>query len=240
MSAPLRRSLLALPLALAAAACGGGPQHIGEITPAVRSLVSGTWKYDAQDSDDPAKALIPEGRAEGRRGGKAGDGDGDWDGGRTGGGTPGRGGAYPPDGDDMGRPGMGGRPGSRFMGRRRGDPKARHDLHTMAVTIPTRLDLSLTDSLVTVTYAGQEPLALPFGEDVEHQLPDSVALQARAEWDTGRLVIIRSVKDGGSITETYMPSVDGKRLTVDVEVDGLGPGGAEFQRVFLREERSED
>jgi hypothetical protein len=237
MSALLRKSLLVLPLALAATACGGGPQHIGEITPAVRDQLSGAWKYNAEVSDDPAKALIPESRPEGRHRGDEGK-DNDGDEGRPGGGAypPGSGGAYPPEGGEMGRPGTGGRRGS-MMGRGHHDAKGRHALHQMAVTIPTRMDLSLTDSLVTVTYAGQKPLALPFGEEVRRELSDSVTMVARADWDTGRLVVIRAVKDGGSITETYMPSVDGKRLTVDVEVEGLGPGGAEFQRVFNREAR---
>ena len=72
---------------------------------------------------------------------------------------------------------------------------------------------------------------LPFGKTVERPLDDDLKLKAKAEWDEGRLVVQRNVSGGGGVTETFMPSVDGTRLTVDVEMSG-GPGGIEFQRVY--------
>ncbi len=110
-------------------------------------------------------------------------------------------------------------------------PEAMRAMRQLAQTTPTRIDIALTDSLVTVTYAGREPWVLPFGKTVERPLDDDLKLEAKAEWDEGRLVVQRNVSGGGGVTETFMPSVDGTRLTVDVEMSG-GPGGIEFQRVY--------
>lgn len=101
------------------------------------------------------------------------------------------------------------------------------------VNMPPRcLDVALSDSLVTVGYTAQDVWVLPFGEKVKRDLGDDMTLEARAEWDNGRLVVRRSVPGGASITETYMPSADGTKLTVAVEMSGSPGGGFEFRRVY--------
>jgi hypothetical protein len=231
MQRPLRLAFLAVPATLALAACGG-TTHIGEITPVVSQKIDGTWVYNAKESDDPAD-FVPkpqEGRA-GRPGGEGGEGRGE---------MPPEGGRMPPGGGVFPGGEMGGRegyPGGGEMrrpggGRGRASPAAMREVHRLYTTIPTRIDLALTDSLVTITYAGQEPFILPFGKKVERALGDDLKMEAKAEWNDHRLVVERDVSGGGGVTETFMPSVDGTRLTVDVDVSGGPGGGFEFQRVF--------
>jgi hypothetical protein len=101
------------------------------------------------------------------------------------------------------------------------------------VTVPPRhLQVALSDSLVTVGYTAQDVWVLPFGDKVKRDLGDDLTVEAKAEWDDGRLVVRRSVSGGASITETYMPSADGTKLTVAVEMSGGPGGGFEFRRVY--------
>ena len=211
---------LLLPATLALAACGG-TKHIGEITPTVTERVSGAWILNVEESDDPAQAM---GRAGEGRGARAGGGE---RGGRM---PPGGGGGGFGGGMSRGRmPAGGGMRGG--AGARRTNPAAMRAMRELATTTPTRIDIALTDSLVTVTYAGREPWVLPWGKTVKRDLGEDLELQAKAEWDQERLIVHRNVAGGGGVTETFMPSVDGTRLTVDVELAG-GPGGVEFQRVY--------
>jgi hypothetical protein len=233
MQRAIRLAFLAVPATLALGACGG-TTHIGEITPVVSHRIDGTWVYNAKESDDPAKFVpkMQEGRGR-RTGGEGGEGRGEEppEGGRV---PPGGGGGVYPGG---GMGGWGGYPGGGGMRqpRRTGgraNPAAMREVRRLYTTIPTRIDIALTDSLVTMTYAGQEPFVLPFGKKVERALGDSLKLEARSEWNDHRLVVERDVSGGGGVTETFMPSVDGTRLTVDVDVSGGPGGGFEFQRVF--------
>jgi hypothetical protein len=102
----------------------------------------------------------------------------------------------------------------------------------MATGAPRSLEISLADSLVVLGFPREEPWLLPFGGDVERALAEEVKVKARAEWEEGRLVVTRTVAGGGSVIETFMPSVDGKRLTVAVEFLPRGRPGVEFRRVY--------
>jgi len=112
------------------------------------------------------------------------------------------------------------------------NPEAMRTVMRMVTVPPRRLDVALSDSLVTVGYTAQDVWVLPFGEEVKRDLGDDLTVDAEAEWDNGRRMVRRSVSGGASITETYMPSADGTKLTVAVEMSG-GPGvGFEFRRVY--------
>jgi len=126
------------------------------------------------------------------------------------------------------------RPGARGGERPGGslDPAAMQAIRRIATSAPRTLELSLSDSLVVLRFPREEPWVLPFGEEVRRVVGDDVEIVAKAEWNAGRLVITRSASKGGSVTETYMPSVDGKKLTVAVEVSASLMGGVEFQRVY--------
>jgi hypothetical protein len=214
-------AFLTLPAVLALSACGG-PKHIGQITPVVAQRLSGAWVLNVDESDDVQDVM----RRRGEEGGappRGGD--------RGGARRPGGGGGFP-----GGMGGRGGMPSGEGMrrpsGARRMSPEAMRALRELAQTTPTRIDIALTDSLVTMTYAGRPAWVLPFGKTVEHELSDDVKLEGKAEWVEERLVVTRRVAGGGGVSETFMPSVDGTRLTIDVDLSGGPGGGIEFQRVY--------
>jgi len=106
----------------------------------------------------------------------------------------------------------------------------------MAMVAPRRVELSLSDSAVVVSYPREGSWLLLFGTDVKRAVSDSVEVTARSDWENGRLVVTRKVSGGGALTETFMPSADGSRLTVAVELaTGAPRGGIEFHRVYERE-----
>lgn len=226
---PVVAASVAFGAAVFAGSCAGGPKHVSEITPAVIHQLSGAWVLNESESDDPDQAMRAgePGRGAGGRGGSRPPEGGGPPGGGGLTGRPGMGGG----GMGGGRPGMGGRRGGAPLGR--ANRAAMEEVRRMATVPPRRLELSVSDSAVVVSYPREEPWLLPFGSDVKREAADSVEVAARADWENGRLVVSRRVSGGGSVTETFMPSVDGKRLTVDVEVAmGSGRGGTEFQRVY--------
>ena len=128
-------------------------------------------------------------------------------------------------------PGGGGRRGTQDRAGG-ADPAAMRAALRLVTVAPRRLDLTLSDSLVTLGYTPQDVWVLPFGDKVKRDLGEGLTVEAKAEWDNGRLVVRRSVSGGASITETYMPSADGAKLTVAVEMSGGPGGGFAFQRVY--------
>ncbi|MDP2958162.1 MAG: hypothetical protein Q8N53_17170 [Longimicrobiales bacterium] len=113
-------------------------------------------------------------------------------------------------------------------------PAAMQALRRMATGTPRTLQISLADSLAVVAFPREEPWILPFGGKVTRELSEDVEVEARAQWENNRLILTRQVSGGGVVVETFMPSVDGKRLTVAVEFSPGGRGGVEFQRVYER------
>lgn len=219
----LVRSLAPLALVLAAG-CGGGPKHVSEITPQVSQRLTGVWVLNERESDDPEEALRMAG---GDRGAPSG-------------GRPSVGGR-PPMGGGGGMTGGGMTGGGRAGGRRgsggmappaRLSPEAMMILRRMATVAPRRLEIALSDSSVVVSAPREEPWMLLFGEKTKRMMPDSVEVEARAEWEEGRVVVTRKVSGGGEVTETYMPSLDGSRMVVAVTFSPGGRGGVEFRRVY--------
>lgn len=219
-------------------ACGG-TQHIREITPPMVARLSGTWTLNAAESDDSAQMMARRG-GRGEKGGDARGGGAQGRRGRGGGGA-----GKPPGGGGMPGGGMGGGRGGATPrgGMARGgegrsggpNPEAMKALRQIAMTNPARLDVQLADSVVTLTYAGDaDPYILPFGQKVERKLSDDLTLETEASWEDGRVVVERSLEGSGSVREMFMPSVDGKRLVVDVAITGGLRGGIEFQRIYDR------
>ncbi len=199
---------------------------MADITPAHTAALTGHWVFDDVDSDDIAAILEEMGRT-GQPGGGAsqpagaGRGGGRSGGGMTGGGMPG------------GRGGRsGGMAGRSPLSGGAMDPEAMQATRRLIRQRVPSLELVLTDSMVTVTYPREAPYVLLFGEKVERELRGGLTLQAKADWHNGRLRIRRSIDGGGSITELFMPAVDGTLLTVAVEAE-MGRGRSfEFRRVF--------
>jgi len=224
---PVPVAPLALFAVLAAASCGGGPKHVNEITPAVAGSVSGSWVLNEQESDDPEQAIAAG------RSGRAGAGP---EGGppQGGGRPPGGGGGVPGGGGTRGgAPGAGiggARPGGRPGGS--GNPAAAQVLHRMASVVPRRLEISLTDSAVVVTYPREDPWLLPFGQGVKRKSGEDVDVEGKAEWRDGLLTVTRTVSGAGSVTETFHPTPDRHRLTVSVAYTMGRLGQVEFRRVY--------
>ncbi len=128
-------------------------------------------------------------------------------------------------------PGGGGRAGGRPGGAV--NPAATQAIRRIATVPPRTLELSVSDSLVTLHVPREEPWVLPFGQEVKRDVADDVEVEAKAEWKGGGLVVTRSVSGGGTVTESYMPSVDGVKLTVAVAMSmSLMGADVEFQRVY--------
>jgi hypothetical protein len=219
-----------LPLTLAAVACGGGPKHIGEITPVVQTRISGAWTLNEDETDDPQEALERSRADRGTTGRPTVEG-----GGGARGGMPGAGGR----GGMTGTGGRGAMPAGARGGRGERAPAAGRNPDALRATMrlvtvpPRRMQVTLTDSVVTVEYSPSDVWVLPFGDKVKKELADDLTLEAKAEWENDRLIIRRSVSGGGSVVETFMPAVDGSRLTVAVEASLGGPGGGvEIRRVY--------
>ena len=106
-------------------------------------------------------------------------------------------------------------------------------LRRMAMAPARTLQISLNDSLAVLSAPREEPWVLPFGGKVERQVTEQMKVEARAEWEGGRLVVTRKIA-GGQVRETFMPSADGERLTVGVAFSPGGRGEVEFQRVYKR------
>ena len=185
-------------LTLTLASCGGSSRHIGEITPEVEDRLSGTWVLNAEESDDPAEAMAAARPAEGQpgRGGRGGVAPGGGPTGRGGvpgaggrGGMPGSGRAVPP------RDGQGG-------GGRADNPEAQRATLRLMTVPPRHLEVSLSDSLVTLAYAASDVWVLPFGETVKRESDGGLSFEAKAEWENDRLIVRRSVSGGGAVTET--------------------------------------
>ena len=222
---------------LVLAACGGGSHRVDAITPAHVDVLSGTWIFDEADSDDVQELLAQLGSSRGEQGPaqRGGGAPGATAGGR--GGRPGASGMPGRDGLSGGMTGgqRGGARSGGAAGARGGapmDPQALQATRRLVQRRVPRLVLTLTDSMVTLSYPREEPFQLLLGEEVERELSDGLILKAKAEWQDGRLRFRRAIEGGGSVTELFMPSVDGTLLTVAVEAElGRGPG-IEFRRVF--------
>lgn len=115
------------------------------------------------------------------------------------------------------------------------NPEAMQAMRRVVMAVPTRIDMHLADSVVTVAYsADPEPYVLFFGKEAKRELGTGLLLKARADWKTDRIVVTRTIDGGGSLKESLVPSVDGQRLTVIVEM-GRGAGQTvTFRRVYER------
>jgi hypothetical protein len=227
---------------------------------ATPSTLSGSWTYNAEQSDNAGEYLPSMNRRPGQDSGRAGPplpppgggGRGGFGGpGGGAGGEGGRGGF----GGGMGGGGTGG-PGGREFGRagRAGAGVARGQRGTMqlASTAPLLLRIGLTDSTVflsgtdSVTMRPRMPdsTAVPMtivrrdsvllslgGKKVKHEYEGN-EIELSARMDGGRLVVERKVSGGGKVTETYFRSREGKLFViVKVEISAL-PKPVEFRRIY--------
>ena len=206
-------------------------------------MVSGNWSYDKAESDDRRTLIMDRGgrdttggpgEVEGR-GGRGGRSRGEGREPGAGGDPAGRG----IDGGLGGTPGMGGGGygGRRGMGGdRRGGPLAgafagRRALLGFVFHAPERLELREAGATVELVTDGRDSVTLPTnGHKVEWRGGDSVKVELRARYVSGRLTVERKVSETGTVTETYYRSPDATQLFVLVRYQPF----SESQPVLFR------
>ncbi|HSW30453.1 MAG TPA: hypothetical protein VLH75_13290 [Longimicrobiales bacterium] len=115
------------------------------------------------------------------------------------------------------------------------NPAAVTALRRIVMVVPTRLDIQLADSAITIVYSGDpDPYFMPFGKELKRDLGGELKLTAKAKWDGGWIVVNRSVGGGGSLTELLIPSANAERLTVVLELGQGGREGMRIRRVYDR------
>lgn len=211
----LRRFAGTLAAALAVvglASCASGQRpDTGGVEPArYLARFSGEWALDRNVSADPARAL----EAHSRQGGH----DRAWGGG-AGGHGPGRHG------------------GGGFPGGGPSDPAALEATFDVFRAVPDRFTLTVTDSLVVTTWAGEREARIPVAGDA---IPISGRrrpwIEAKARWDGRKLRIERRIDGGGTIVDLVEAIPEGNRLLMTRTVKGVPGAIPEIRLAFDRAE----
>jgi len=224
---------MAVTASLAVLACAHRPPaefDVGQPMPQpgpVAANLSGTWQYNAQESDRAGRGA---GQLPGRPGG------------REGMGMPGEGGF--PGGGMGGSGGFGGQGG--YGGRGRGDRGRRGAegerlpaaIDTTLLRPAQRLVIEQTDSTITIGRPDGAPLTLYFdGRDVVVRDTSGEAEAVSGWWNHARFEVHRPLGPGRTLTQAYVLSSDGRRLVVLVQVSGGEQGPTtrpESRRVYDR------
>lgn len=225
---------VAVAASLAVLACAHRPPaefDVGQPMPEpgpVAADLSGTWQYNAQESDRAGRAAQLRGREGGREGaGMPGEG------GFPGGGMGGSGG-FGGQGEYGGR-GRGGGSRRGAEGERDRPPAA---IDTMLLRPAQRLVIEQTDSTITIGRADGAPLTLWFdGRDVVVRDTSGEAQAVSGSWNRARFEVRRPLGPGRTLTQAYVLSSDGRRLVVLVQVSGGEQGPTtrpESRRVYDR------
>jgi hypothetical protein len=179
--------------------------------------LAGTWKLNADLSDNPMQKMRQaqqdsggQGGGGGRRGGWGGGGGG-MGGGGWAGSNGGQNGGGPPDGGDGGQQG-GGR-------RRQGGMGGMTQL--VIEQTPTSTKVSDTSGRVLALYlapseqgSAQSPSANSSSKDANGGPPTPVA-----QWQDNKLVATQEMRNGGTTTRTYEMSPDNKQLIVTTKAE---------------------
>jgi hypothetical protein len=201
----------ALALVALASSCASGQRpETGGVEPGTYlARFSGQWTLDRNASDVPARALEAHGQ-EGGRGGGHGAGHG---GGRSGG-----------HGAGGHRGGGGGGP----------DPAALEATFEVFRAVPDHFTLTVTDSLVVTTWAGEREVRMPVAGDAFPISVQGRRIEAKANWDGGRLRLERRIEGGGTIVDLVETLAEGDRLLVIRTVKGVPRTIPEIRLAFDR------
>ena len=104
----------------------------------------------------------------------------------------------------------------------------------VALYPPPLLQIAQTDSTVTFG-ADADPAALVLGDGKTIVVPalDSVAeVTITSRWIGNAFLVSRQVAGGGKVSEDYVKTADGTRLTVFVHFDGGQQRTLDFRRVY--------
>lgn len=193
-------------VALASSCASGQRPDTGGVEPGrYLARFSGQWALDRKASDDPARALEAHAREAPHGGGRRGG---------VGGHRPGRHGG-----------GGGGRP----------DPAALEATFELFRAVPDRFTLTVTDSLVVTTWAGENEARMPLAGDA---IPISVRgrrIEAKAKWDGAKLRLERRIDGGGGTIVDFVEALaEGSRLLVIRAVKSVPASIPEIRLVFDR------
>lgn len=189
---------------------------------------SGQWVLDRDASDDPARALEAHGREGAHDGGRGGGGGGHGPGGHGGGGA----------GHGSGGHGGGGLLGRLWalIGGGGPDPAALEATLDVFRTVPDRFTLTVTDSLVVTTWAGEREARMPVAGNAIPMSVQGRRIEVKAKWDGGKLEIERRIDGGGRIVDLVEAVAEGNHLLVIRTVKGVPGAIPEIRLVFDRAE----
>jgi hypothetical protein len=189
----------------------------------LRPNYAGRWTYNDSLSDHPRDQLGADssGGGEQRRGGgRRGGGS---DGGRRGGGG----------GMGGGRGGFGGEGGGGGGGMDPGQRAAMRMTMELVTSTPIVVDIAQVDTAFTFTADGGAALVLPAnGHEIKEKPDGETEVKIKGKWQGVRFTVERKVSSGGTVTEEYVKSSDGKQLYIIVKAEGLRGRTIQFRRIY--------
>lgn len=180
-----------------------------------RPDLSGTWRLNADMSENPRDQMRESTR-----------------GGRSGGGGGGRGGGMKGGGGVMGggRGGMGGGMGGGMS--RGGEPDAQRErMEEIGLGIDL-LTISHINPEIRITYSTDREVVLTAdGKKVKTET-ERGEVTTTTKWKKDKLVVTKRT-DRGKVVESYLVGARGQQLYVTVEMSGMGPmGSISLRRVY--------
>lgn len=212
-------AILGVLASTALAGCGssGRMPATGGVAPAeYMARFSGQWTFDDDVSEDPSQ-VIPPGTAQEAAGGGGG------------------GGVAPPAGGGVGAPGgRRGRRGGRRAPRRAPDTAALRLTFDTFRSIPDVFSLSVSDSTVVTTWAGDREVRLEVAGDGVSRTVGEERVDLSARWEGGLLRIERRVPGGGTVVDLVEALPERPRLLVTRRIEGFPGMQAEVRLAFGR------
>jgi hypothetical protein len=102
--------------------------------------------------------------------------------------------------------------GGRIGGVAGIDPQAMREMMSLLRQRPERIEMTLTDTLFTITLLPGAPMALPMsGDEVELEMGGVVA-KVRVVWDALQPRLERSIEGGGTIVDRLEVAGEGRLL----------------------------
>jgi hypothetical protein len=197
--------------------------------PPQRKDITGSWKMNLDESDNPARKI-----QDARAARNSGSGGGNNGGGRgNGGGVWGGGGGYPGGGGGVGLPGGGGYPGGggggggvygRPRSRSSDDSDADYQTIQQALDSPDTLNFAQKDNEVDLTSSANDFQRTYYtdGRKLQKSTKDQPSNERSARWDDFRLVSEEKGPRGANVTRTFEAAPGAQQLIETVRYDGGG------------------
>ena len=165
--------------------------------------LSGTWKLNTAQSDDPQQKF--------KEGGSSSGGSDSGDSGQS----------APPSGGGYGGGGWGGHHGGHGGGHRRGGGGGDSGQGPAALEGRETLVIKHADPQLAITdAAGRERVLYTDGRKIEEERSYGGTTKVQAIWKDGHVEVTSQSEKGPKITQSYAVSADGSQLTVTTQIDG--------------------